>query len=366
MCKTIEGAVGVRWNYVMGVFVLCCCTCVPVAPTAEFFWDGVKVLPVQTVEWLQATVYLGHKTIKIKPSKTDYIFIMGAVWAKCKKDFCAKLFNGWKLSVEDGMMTHALQSMLGSIIGLYEVKTDVTLNKGLPGVCVQVLIEYLASQPHEGLAHKGTSQDDKSCCFAQAKLLASRAPHTQASHRGYTEGEQAAQQPDAELHALVVATQMGAAVGVASSSCHASKIIKTHTHIHISDKANMPDQFRDPSDVTDPCLEMSPTLPHSPGKSPEKMGPVRVSMAVTSSAFSGPCHAAQGGRGEVPRVCGAERRVIKGEREETRDPPDAYTSASARTENACHNCGEPCVTRGSRYPGWYEHNFTAPCCSGYN
>ncbi|EFJ40881.1 hypothetical protein VOLCADRAFT_107945 [Volvox carteri f. nagariensis] len=168
MCKTIEGAVGVRWHYVMGVIAPCCCTCVPVAPTAMFCWDGanedapdtiaravkhlqhiapqgVKVLPVQTVEWLQATVNLGHKTIEIKPSKTDYIFVTGVAWAKCKEDFGAKLFNGWKLSVKDGMMTaDALQSMLGSIIALYEVKTDVTLNKGLPGVRVQALIEYLA------------------------------------------------------------------------------------------------------------------------------------------------------------------------------------------------------------------------------
>ncbi|PNH00136.1 hypothetical protein TSOC_014055 [Tetrabaena socialis] len=164
----IEGAVGVRWNYVTELHAPCCSDCKPWSPQPKFCWgtshedakenvvgavpflqniapEGVMVLPVQTIEWLSATVHLEDTSVIIKSSKTDYIFIPEAAWVKCQEDFGAELFEGWKLRVKAGMTTtDALLSMFGSIIGLYEAKTEKSLNAGLLRVRAQALLEYLA------------------------------------------------------------------------------------------------------------------------------------------------------------------------------------------------------------------------------
>ncbi|GFR52904.1 hypothetical protein Agub_g15549 [Astrephomene gubernaculifera] len=167
VCKRIEEEVGVRWNYITGVHAPCCSGYEPWPAQSKFNWignhedskenvtgavhylqsiapKGVVVLPVQSIEWLIATVDLGSIDAVIKSSKTDYVFIPEAAWAKCKKDFGAKLVDGWKLSVERGTTTDALRSMIGSIIGLYEAKTERRLNDGLRRVRAQALLEYLA------------------------------------------------------------------------------------------------------------------------------------------------------------------------------------------------------------------------------
>ncbi|GIL77277.1 hypothetical protein Vretifemale_6756 [Volvox reticuliferus] len=64
---------------------------------------GITVLPVQSLEWLDANVHLGRTTVHIKSSKTDYIFVPEAAWATCQRVYGAKLIDGWKLGISGGV-----------------------------------------------------------------------------------------------------------------------------------------------------------------------------------------------------------------------------------------------------------------------
>ncbi len=126
------------------------CTCPFGRPGRAATPAGVVVLPVQTYEWLNATVHLDDTAVDIRRSKTDYIFIPEAAWAKCKDEFGAELHEGWKLRVTNGTPVNALQSMIGSIIALYEAKTEKRLTETLRSVFGQALIEYLAANHMKG------------------------------------------------------------------------------------------------------------------------------------------------------------------------------------------------------------------------
>ncbi|KAG2446605.1 hypothetical protein HYH02_008590 [Chlamydomonas schloesseri] len=163
----IENLVGQFWSYAIGTHAPCCCAIVPWVPQKEFKWgrhgeddeqtvktatkflrsiapEGITVLPVQSLEWLDANVHLGRTTVHIKSSKTDYIFVPEAAWAACQQAYGAKLIDGWKLNVSRGTPTDAVVSMISSIVGLYEAKTENMLSDRLRAVRGQALLEYLA------------------------------------------------------------------------------------------------------------------------------------------------------------------------------------------------------------------------------
>ncbi|KXZ56061.1 hypothetical protein GPECTOR_2g943 [Gonium pectorale] len=112
--------------------------------------ESLVVLPVQTIEWLSASVHVGRTIVVIKSSKTDYIFIPKAAWTKCQEDYGAKLVDGWKLQVERGATAEALLSMLPWIVGLYEAKVESVLSDGVLPVRAQALLEYLAVNDMQG------------------------------------------------------------------------------------------------------------------------------------------------------------------------------------------------------------------------
>ncbi|KAG2422256.1 hypothetical protein HXX76_016170 [Chlamydomonas incerta] len=166
--QRIESAVGVRWEYKASTHAPCCYKgCEPWSAPFKFCWGsrsedaqetivaavkclenmvpaGVKVVPVQSVNWLSATVPCGTSNVLIKPARTDYLYVLEAAWNDCVEKFGANLKDGCKLEVTSGSTADALLSMVDSVIGLYEAKTETALSSNQQQPRVQALLQYMA------------------------------------------------------------------------------------------------------------------------------------------------------------------------------------------------------------------------------
>ncbi|PNW87833.1 hypothetical protein CHLRE_01g003650v5 [Chlamydomonas reinhardtii] len=166
----IEGLMRIKYDYRPDLLAPCCFGHLPVSAACPpaFEWpnpskedaeenvtsalaclaklapEGVVVLPVQDITWLQAEVVIDKTTIEISSGRTDYIFVTKAAWARCQEEYGAKL-QGRTLKVDAGHTpSEALHSMLGSICGLYEAKSPASmLHDGVPKVRAQAVLEYV-------------------------------------------------------------------------------------------------------------------------------------------------------------------------------------------------------------------------------
>lgn len=108
---------------------------------------GVVVLVASDARWLDCMVEFPGGRVKIGPSATDYIFVRKEAWEKCWENQGAESHMEAAAGSGTGMACslskEAVLSLAGSILALYEAKTDAGLRK-LGSVRGQALLQYLA------------------------------------------------------------------------------------------------------------------------------------------------------------------------------------------------------------------------------
>ncbi|KXZ52114.1 hypothetical protein GPECTOR_10g1137 [Gonium pectorale] len=183
VCKTVERMMPERYNYSSCCAAPCCLVPPPTPYTPEpFTWprpddqdapentvsalkwleenlvpEGVVVLPVQGVPWLDRTVDFSPTTsITIESSKTGYIFVKEATWTDCQVQFGATV-EGHELRVANGCAFNALEFMLPGIVGIYTATAN-TVTAGVLKLRAQALLQYLAVNDMLGWPTRGAAE----------------------------------------------------------------------------------------------------------------------------------------------------------------------------------------------------------------